>query len=133
MNLAGFSIPGPLATYAALALLAAALVAACLLQRLNFKALERHLLSRQAEAERQVESLREAVARVESDVNGLKEAAALPQGPVPRDGFNLSKRSHALRMNRRGEGAEQIAAALNVPRQEIDLLLKVHSIVVAGL
>jgi hypothetical protein len=53
--------------------------------------------------------------------------------PVPKPGFNLSIRSQALRMHRRGETPEQIAAALEVPRQEVDLLLKVHRIVIKNL
>ena len=51
---------------------------------------------------------------------------------MPKHGLNLSKRSHALRMHRRGEGAEQIAAALELPRQEVDLLLKVHRIIISN-
>jgi hypothetical protein len=35
-------------------------------------------------------------------------------------------------MHRHGEGAEQIAAALDLPRQEVELLLKVHRIVLSS-
>ncbi|MCU1237491.1 MAG: hypothetical protein JWP63_5458 [Candidatus Solibacter sp.] len=49
---------------------------------------------------------------------------------APKAGFNLSKRSQALRMHRRGEAPEQIAATLDLPRQEVELLLKVHRIVI---
>jgi hypothetical protein len=35
-------------------------------------------------------------------------------------------------MHRRGEGAEQIAAELELPRQEVDLLLKVHRIILSN-
>jgi hypothetical protein len=35
-------------------------------------------------------------------------------------------------MHRRGDNPEQIAAALGVPQQEIDLLLKVHQILVSN-
>ena len=49
---------------------------------------------------------------------------------IPKAGFNLSKRSQALRLHRRGESPAQIAAALDLPRQEVELLLKVHSIVI---
>ena len=55
-----------------------------------------------------------------------------PPPGLPKPGLNLSKRSHALRMHRRGEGAEQIAAALDLPRQEVELLLKVHRIVLSS-
>jgi hypothetical protein len=48
-------------------------------------------------------------------------------------GINLSRRSQALRMHRKGDRPEQIAAALEVPRQEVELLLKVHQIVLDNL
>lgn len=46
-----------------------------------------------------------------------------------RPGLNLSTRSQALRMFRKGEPPERIAMALEVPLQEVDLLLKVQHIV----
>ncbi len=48
----------------------------------------------------------------------------------PRSGMNLNTRGQALRMFRRGQTPEQIAAALSVPASEVELLLKVHRIVV---
>lgn len=55
--------------------------------------------------------------------------AAMPA--LPKASLNLSKRSQALRMHRHGDTPETIAAALDVPRQEIDLLAKVHQIVMS--
>ena len=40
--------------------------------------------------------------------------------------LNLNKRGQVLRMQRRGENPETIAGALGIPRNEVDLLLKVH-------
>jgi hypothetical protein len=49
--------------------------------------------------------------------------------PAPlRAGLNLNKRVHAMRMLRRGEDISHIAAALGVPRKEVELLIRVHSI-----
>jgi hypothetical protein len=58
----------------------------------------------------------------------LEEAAQQPPPAAPALGpaINLNKRGQALRMNRRGESPETIAGALAVPRNEVDLLLKVH-------
>ena len=42
--------------------------------------------------------------------------------------LNLNKRGQVLRMRRRGENPETIAAALAIPRNEVDLLLKVHQL-----
>jgi hypothetical protein len=53
--------------------------------------------------------------------------------PPPRAGLNLEKRSHALRMHRRGESTAQIAALLEIPLQEVELLLKVHTIVLRSI
>jgi DNA-binding NarL/FixJ family response regulator len=50
-----------------------------------------------------------------------------------RPSMNVTKRSQALRLHRKGDSSEQIAAALQVPRQEIDLLIKVHQIVLNNL
>lgn len=61
--------------------------------------------------------LEEAAAREESGGTVASTSAA----PL-----NLSKRSQALRMSRRGDPAERIAASLGIPRREVDLLLKVQ-------
>ena len=99
----------------------------------RYQAVEKHLLQRQEAAESAVESLRLAVGQVAKDVDGLAHPSTQVAGADPRRGLNLSKRSHALRMHRRGESVEQIAATLGVTRQEIELLLKVHQIVVASI
>ncbi len=62
------------------------------------------------------------------------ERTPSPEAAVfPRPALNLSKRSRALRLYRRGESPEQIATALEVSRQEIDLLLKIHRMILDGL
>lgn len=50
-----------------------------------------------------------------------------------RPGLDLTTRSQVLRLHRHGESAENIARVLEVPRQEVDLLLKVHGIVTKGI
>ena len=52
---------------------------------------------------------------------------------TPRPSMNVTRRSQALRLHRKGDSAERIAATLEVPRQEIDLLLKVHQLVLNNL
>jgi len=77
--------------------------------------------------------LRQAVEALAAEITDLRNAASGdPADPAgPRPGLNMSKRSQALRLHRRGESAEQIAAALQVPRQEVELLLKVHRVVLS--
>jgi hypothetical protein len=53
--------------------------------------------------------------------------------PPPRSGLNLSKRSQALQMHRRGESAPEIAAALAIPQNEVELLVKVQTMALSGL
>jgi len=58
---------------------------------------------------------------------------AAPAAAMQRANLNLSKRSQALRMHRRGESPQKIATALEISRQELDLLLKVHRIVMSNI
>jgi DNA-binding NarL/FixJ family response regulator len=84
--------------------------------------------------EAEVQAMRqtiEGLAAQVQDVQQLSRVAAAPA--VPKPGLNLSKRSQALRMHRRGEAAGQIADALDIPLQEVDLLLKVHRIVMSSI
>jgi hypothetical protein len=54
-----------------------------------------------------------------------RKAGEHPQLSPPKPGMNASRRTQVLRMYRRGERPEQIAAALSLPQNEVDLLLKV--------
>jgi hypothetical protein len=67
----------------------------------------------------------------------LRELPQQPPGaaasPTPRAGLNLTKRSQVLRMHRKGDPPDQIAKTLEVPLQEVDLLIKVHRIVIGNL
>lgn len=56
----------------------------------------------------------------------------VPPAP-PRSGLNVSKRSQALQMFRRGESAQEISATLSIPLNEVDLLVKIQRIVLSGL
>lgn len=51
-------------------------------------------------------------------------SAAVPRHPMT--GLNLSHRTQALRLIRRGEAPDKIAAILGVPQTEIELLQKVQ-------
>ena len=52
--------------------------------------------------------------------------------PAPKASLNLNKRTQVIRMSRRGETAENIAAYLSIPRKEVELLLKIHGIILSG-
>jgi hypothetical protein len=81
-----------------------------------------------------IEVLQQRLESLEAEVREIcRQAPAGPGPPPPRAGLNLQKRSHALRMHRRGEGSAGIAAALDLPLQEVELLIKVHRIVLKNL
>jgi hypothetical protein len=58
--------------------------------------------------------------RVERETEALAAAHALGQG------LNLTKRAQVVRMERRGETIHSIAAALQTPVNEVELILKLE-------
>jgi len=59
--------------------------------------------------------------------NELSQISSVLVPPQPpRSGLNLNKRSQALERHRRGETPPEIAAALAIPRNEVELLVKVQ-------
>jgi hypothetical protein len=116
-----------------LAGLAASLLAVFWMQRAVRAAAQRAEAAR-VESEAAIEGIRnelEACARQLRELRQDPPKTAL--GSLPGPGLNVSRRSQALRMHRRGDTPEQVASTLGVPLQEIELLLKVHRIVVAAL
>jgi hypothetical protein len=116
-----------------LAALAASLFGVFWMQRM-VGAAARSAETRQAECDAAIEAVRtelEACARQVREFRQDPPKTAIFS--VPQPGLNLSRRSQALRMHRRGDTPEQVASTLGVPLQEIELLLKVHSIVVAAI
>ena len=63
-----------------------------------------------------------------AQLRNLEPAApeANPTSGMPASGMNLSKRSQAVRLLRRGEDVGHIAAALGLPRGEVELLIRVQ-------
>jgi hypothetical protein len=55
----------------------------------------------------------------------LAQLAQSPE-PIPHSGMNLNKRTQAVRLLRRGEDVGHVAAALGVPRGEVELLVRVR-------
>ena len=99
-----------------------------LLREMKLRAAER-----QSQEAVGIQALRDKVDALSAQIHDLQShpPVASPAG-LPKPGLNLSKRSQALRMHRHGEGAAQIASALELPRQEVDLLLKVHRIILSS-
>jgi hypothetical protein len=69
-----------------------------------------------------------------TELHEFERQPALNVSPaVPRSAFNMAKRTQALRMHRQGDSPEKIATSLELPLQEIELLLKVHRIVLSSI
>jgi len=100
-------------------------MASCLTLFLSFKFEVRHV-RRHGEASK--ETLAVQVRAMESSMGSLQEKVADIGGrPTPGNpAMNLNRRVQVLRMHRRGESLETIAAALNTPRNEAELLIRVQ-------
>jgi hypothetical protein len=120
--------------------LAAAVLSAAALY-LSRKQLHAALKRAQADREEQNAKWSAALDALSSRVDALgaeirdlgDRGAATPSPRAACSGMNLTKRAQALRMHRRGDPPDQIAAVLGAPFQEVDLLLKVHRIVMSSI
>ena len=79
-------------------------------------------------------TLESALSRLQAELTGVRAelteteeraARSVPAAPT-RTGLNLSIRSQALRMARRGDTTQQVSAALGIPEKEVELLVKVQ-------
>jgi hypothetical protein len=85
-------------------------------------------LDKQAHTIRAQEHLLEQLKTSEASGPAPAPPEAAPAASGPRSGINLNKRVQALRLHRRGEDIGHIAAALGVPRREIELLLRIEQL-----
>ena len=118
-------IYNPLTFYAGLALTLAAFL-------LFFVSVKREMHRMECRAGDTNQNARQEFAALSNEMNAMKhdlrEIERRPASPAPGRSLNLTRRAQALRMHLRGEAAPTIAAALQTPRNEIDLLLKVRRI-----
>lgn len=97
------------------------------------RASARHIEVFRLRHEAALDELRTSLENLTAQVAELRSLpVAGPAGPL-RSGLNLTKRSQALRMHRRGDSPSEIASALALPHQEVELLLKVQKIVLSNL
>jgi len=123
----------PLGVMCSLGLAGVALSFAAILNaKSSVRSYDQRAKTRQAQLEAEFVSAKQAVSELTAEIHQIRESGPAPP-PVPRHGFNLSTRSQALRMHRRGDPPTRIAAVLQVPLQEVELLLKVHRIVLENL
>jgi DNA-binding NarL/FixJ family response regulator len=71
-----------------------------------------------------VQEISAGMERLRTEMSLAAPVPAAAAGPA----LNLTKRTQALRMLRRGEAVESIASALRSPRNEIELLVKLQQL-----
>ncbi len=118
-----------------LAALSGAGMVACLVL---FAALKKELGEGQARhekrflaAEAETNRLRAALEQLQQDLREAEQQSVAVARPP--SGLNQNRRGQVLRMHRRGERPEQIAAALGIPQNEVELFVKVHRTVIGQL
>ena len=124
----------PTTAYVAAAVGLAACVALVVFLQLEVGTAARRASERDRTTGAALDELRGAVALLEAELAEMERRNALLMAAHrPRASLNLSTRTQALRMHRRGDGAERISASLQIPRGEVDRLWKVHRIVIQNL
>lgn len=76
--------------------------------------------------------------RVDEIMERLQAASPMQPASAPEPvfvpiaasaGLNINRRTHALRLLRKGQDIAHVSAALGVPRQEIELLVRVQDLI----
>ena len=91
------------------------------------------LRARLTKCEAQLQQAKEIAIRM-SELQGrmdeLESGAPVSQSPIGKGGsLNGTVRSKVLKMHRLGQAPDRIADHLKVPKGEVDLLVKIHQIV----
>lgn len=94
--------------------------------------------TRAAQKEQQLaavmQELQGAIEALRFDLRTVEDQTGMLTAPrPPRSGMNIGSRTRAVKMQRHGQTAAQIATELRLPLKEVELLLKVHQIVVKQL
>jgi hypothetical protein len=98
--------------------------------KLEIRAVETRLKAQTTVLTDAISAIRSSVDEIRAEIREVQEQTGMLVAPTPaKSGLNLNKRGQVLQMYRRGQSPEQIAATLGLPLTEIDLLIKVHQIV----
>jgi hypothetical protein len=99
----------------------------------------RMMQSQQLRANRRQQLLETELGKLRSTLAELKQrleeceqrSEQLVPPQAPASGFNLNRRTQALRLLRRGDTPDHVARSLSVPKQEVELLQKVQQILLS--
>ena len=119
-------ILSPLVSYALIAVALAMCIAIFISYKSEVHRLRRAAATSQQDMKRQIEEMQSTVAQIGQQRQEMPAEAPAIRPAALRPSLNLTRRAQALRMRRRGESVESIAAALATPRNEVELLVKVY-------
>jgi hypothetical protein len=116
--------------------IAIALGALCIGQFFSFRKSFRKDATLGAVSAPDFESLEARVAHMAVELDELRErfGERLAERPAPAGwapevaGVDLNRRGQVLRLRRRGRTVEEIASTLQIPRGEVELMVKVHEL-----
>jgi len=117
-------ILSPLTIYAVIAMSLAGTLTLFITAKLEIRRGLRAAREAHASVDGAVQQMSVGIEQLRTEMTSPAPVPAPAAGPA----LNLTKRTQALRMLRRGESVESIASALRAPRNEIELLVKVHQI-----
>jgi hypothetical protein len=120
------SLIHPIEMYGVMALAGSCLLYAFIVH-LEMRTLSRRGLERHERLENRLALMAEVAERMQSQLEETSRPVAV-SASLTGQSLNLNKRGQVLRMQRRGETPETIAAALRIPQNEVTLLLKVHEL-----
>ena len=112
--------------------IAVVLGALCVSQFFSFK----KRVSQALAGTRDFEPLEAAIAHLTAELHELRERLSEREAerPAPAGwsqevtGVNLNRRGQVLRLRRRGRSVDEIASTLQMPRGEVELMVKVHEL-----
>jgi hypothetical protein len=113
-----------LSLYVLLALAAAATL-------LQFFALKREIWREKTRVSREQGKLREDLVKLQlplAEIQRELENQTASQETSENGAMNYTRRTRVLRLHRRGDRPDQIAATLHLPQNEVALLLKLHQL-----
>jgi hypothetical protein len=84
------------------------------------------------QVEETVDGLSAAFEQIRARLEDAIQPAVVPSGWSANPSINLTRRGQVLRLSRRGDTARQIASTLGMRKGEVDLIIKVHQMVLSS-
>jgi hypothetical protein len=84
------------------------------------------------QVEETVDGLSAAFEQIRARLEDAMQPRVVTSGWSASPSINLTRRGQVLRLSRRGDTARQIASSLGMRKGEVDLIIKVHQMVLSG-